>query len=111
MNKTTTIPLFLLLLLAVTHQQQILASGIRLAGKLLGLDESSGIAQLVSEAFGKTDTQSKKGDDGSVPGQQNNIFSGFLRILGFDAKKIGAIAVNAIIFVAQLVKKKTMIKM
>lgn len=78
----------------------MLASGIRLAGKLLGLDKASEIAELVSEAFGKTNTHSKKGDEG-----QQNIFSGFLRILGFDTKKIGAIAVNAIIFVAQLVRK------
>lgn len=69
-----------------------------MAGKLLGLDKATSVAELVSEAFGKTN---KKGDEGD--GQQN-IFSGFLRILGFDAKKIGAIAVNAIILVAQLVR-------
>lgn len=79
-----------------------LATGIRLAGKLLGFDEATGVAELISEAFGKTDTLSKKGDEGD---EQKNIFSGFLRILGFDAKKVGAIAVNAIIFVAQLVRK------
>lgn len=72
-------------------------SGFQAAGKLLGLDRSGGVAQMVSEAFGK---QHKKGD-GAEGGQ--NIFSGFLRIFGFDTKKIGAIAVNAIIFVAQLV--------
>lgn len=78
-----------------------LASGIRLAGKLLGIDKATEVAELVSNAFGNTKTESKKGDDGN---DQQNIFSGFLRILGFDAKKIGAIAVNAIIFVAQLVR-------
>lgn len=101
--------LFFLLLVNISQQQEApsgilgnLASGIRLAGKLLGIDKATEVAELVSEAFGNGKTQSKKGDDGD--GQQN-IFSGFLRILGFDAKKIGAIAVNAIIFVAQMVRK------
>lgn len=73
-----------------------LKSGFKLAGKLLGLDRASGVAELVSEAFGKS---TKKDDQGS-----KNIFSGFFRIFGLDTKKIGAIAVNAIIFVAQLVR-------
>lgn len=108
MLKTTTILLLLLLFINISRQEQTsatgmfgnIAKGIRLAGKLLGLDKSTGVAELVSETFGKTD---KKGDDGD--GGQQNIFSGFLRILGFDAKRVGAIAVNAIIFVAQLVRK------
>lgn len=74
-----------------------LQTSFEMAGKLLGLDKAKSVAQLVSDAFGKS---GKKGD-GSEGGQ--NIFSGFLRIFGFDSKKIGAIAINAIIFVAQLV--------
>ncbi|RZC38635.1 uncharacterized protein BDFB_008946 [Asbolus verrucosus] len=74
-----------------------LKSGFQLAGKLLGIDQATGVAQLVTEAFGKTQ---RKGDASEGTG---NIFSGFLRILGFDSKKIGAIAINAIIFVAQLI--------
>lgn len=73
-----------------------LKTGLHLAGKLLGFDESSGVAQLVSQAFGKSP---KRKDEFN----RDNIFSGFLRILGFDTKRIGAIAVNAVIFVAQLV--------
>lgn len=73
-----------------------LKSGFQHAVKLLGIDHANGVAQLVTEAFGKAH---KKGDGNET----GNIFSGFLRVLGFDAKKIGAIAVNAIIFVAQLV--------
>lgn len=70
-------------------------SSIQMAGKLLGLDHAKGVAELVSEAFGKTRIKHDNGKD--------NVFSGFWRVLGFDAKKISAIAVNAIIFVAQLV--------
>lgn len=73
-------------------------TGLRMAGKLLGLDTAKGVAELVSDAFGKNDH--RKGDNEEHGG---NIFSGFLRMLGFDAKKIGAIAVNSMVFVAQLV--------
>lgn len=75
-----------------------LKSGFQFAGKLLGIDQANGVAQLVSQAFGKA--QTRKGDEGAAT---NNLFSSFFRILGFDVKKIGAIAVNAIIFVAQIV--------
>lgn len=72
-------------------------SGLQLAGKFLNSDHAKGVAKLVSEAFEKT--RDKNNNDE----KQSNIFSGFLRVLGFDTKKIGAITVNAIIFVAQLV--------
>lgn len=75
-----------------------LTSGFKLAGKLLGLDRVAGVSQLVSETFSGNIQRDTKQDNGG-----NNIFSSFLRIFGFDVKKIGAIAVNAIIFVAQLV--------
>ncbi|XP_017775502.1 PREDICTED: uncharacterized protein LOC108561898 [Nicrophorus vespilloides] len=71
-------------------------SGLEKAGKMLGLDRASGVAQLVSNAFSKN---SRKGETN----QKDTIFSGFLRILGLDNKRIGAIAVNAIIFMAQLI--------
>ncbi|KAJ3630560.1 hypothetical protein MTP99_011752 [Tenebrio molitor] len=91
---------FLLLVCASSEEQTVfgkLKSGFQLAGKILGIDHATGVAQLVTEAFGKSHP---KGDGSEGP---SNIFSGFLRILGFDSKKIGAIAVNAIIFVAQLI--------
>lgn len=75
-----------------------LQTSFEIAGKMLGLDKAKSVAKLVSDAFGKS---GKKGDEGE--GGQN-IFSGFLRIFGFDSRKIGAIAINAIIFVAQLVR-------
>lgn len=72
-------------------------SSFHYAGKLLGLDEAYSVTKLVTEAFGKA---TKKTEDN----QRGTIFSGFFRILGLDTKKISAIAVNAIIFVAQLVR-------
>lgn len=71
-------------------------SGLEAAGKWFGLGKGSGLAKLVAESFGKNGGE--KHEDNS-----KGVFSAFFRILGFDAKKIGAIAVNAIIFIAQMV--------
>ncbi|KAL3267398.1 hypothetical protein HHI36_011527 [Cryptolaemus montrouzieri] len=76
-----------------------LKSGLQMAGKFLGIDKAKGVADLVSDAFGKSNN--RKGDEDAG----GNIFSGFLRMLGFDAKRIGAIAINSIVFVAHLISK------
>ncbi|XP_018571604.1 uncharacterized protein LOC108911215 [Anoplophora glabripennis] len=81
-----------------------LKSGLQLAGKFLNSDHAKGVANLVSEAFEKTHNKNNNDD------KQSNIFSGFLRVLGFDTKKIGAITVNAIIFVAQLISSAIQLK-
>lgn len=74
-----------------------LKTGLKLAGQFLGLDTASEVAKLVTESFAKP---SRKGDTAN---SGTNIFSGFFRILGLESSKIGAIAVNAIVFFAQLV--------
>ncbi|XP_044749118.1 uncharacterized protein LOC123309884 [Coccinella septempunctata] len=76
-------------------------SGLEMAGKFLGLDTAKGVAELVSNAFGKNDHRKEDNEEGAG----GNIFSGFLRMLGFDARRIGAIAVNSIVFIAQLIGK------
>ncbi|KAK5643669.1 hypothetical protein RI129_007514 [Pyrocoelia pectoralis] len=74
-------------------------AGFEIAGRFLGFDPANSLAQMVSDTFGgKHSKSSSEGLDGKF-----HIFSGFLRLLGLDAKKISAIAVNAIIFVAQLI--------
>jgi hypothetical protein len=75
---------------------------------------SNKIADLVTEAFkvhqnfnqnrqdavtiGENDNQSTLSSD-------NNLFTnGFLKLLGFDGRKIGAAAMNGIVFIAQMVR-------
>lgn len=60
----------------------------------LGLDKAKEVANLVTESFGKP---ARKGDGGV------NIFSHFLKLLGLEPKKLSAIALNAVLFLAQLV--------
>ncbi|XP_074037873.1 uncharacterized protein isoform X1 [Leptinotarsa decemlineata] len=72
-------------------------AGFKMAGSFFSSDHSNKVANLVSTALGKTHTKP------SPEVKTNNIFSGFLRLFGLSPKKIGAIAVNAIIVVAQLI--------
>ncbi|KAK4887020.1 hypothetical protein RN001_003291 [Aquatica leii] len=72
-------------------------AGFEIASKFLGFDPGNGLAQMVSDTFSGKHTKSPREDT------SNNVFAGFLRLIGLDTKKISAIAVNAIIFVAQLI--------
>lgn len=77
-------------------------SSLQLASKMLGLDRATGVAQLVSETFGGG-AKSKKGDNADE--QNQNLFSGFFRLLGLDSGKLGAIVINGFILLAQMVCK------
>lgn len=69
------------------------------------------VANLVAQSFSpvKTSTGKNKnrqdsvfiGEDAESP---NNFMGGMLKLLGFDGAKIGAVAVNGIIFIAQMVR-------
>lgn len=78
-------------------------NGFKMATKLLGLDRAQGVAQLVSETFGGGSHHNPKYKKGSNDQNSQNLFSGFFRLLGLDAGKLGAIAINGFIFIAQMV--------
>lgn len=76
---------------------------------------SNNIADLVSQTFAPVKSNGKRnnirqdaiviggeGEPSSVT--ENTFISGMLRLLGFDSSKIGAAAVNGIIFIAQMVR-------
>lgn len=68
-----------------------------MAGELFSSDHASKVANLVSNALGgKTNHEKTE--------EKSNIFSGFLRLFGFESRQISAITVNAIILIAQLVR-------
>ncbi|XP_072387341.1 uncharacterized protein [Diabrotica undecimpunctata] len=68
-----------------------------MAGDFFSMDHASKVANLVSNALGSKPSPPKHTEG------TNNIFSGFLRLFGFENKQISAIAVNAIILIAQLI--------
>lgn len=70
-----------------------------------GLPETSAeIANLVSKAFSYKSSITQK-QDPSMPLDTNNysLFGSFLRIMGLDERKVGALAMNSVVFVAQMV--------
>ncbi|XP_021928943.1 uncharacterized protein LOC110834270 isoform X2 [Zootermopsis nevadensis] len=72
-----------------------------MAGKFLGLNTAQGVANLVSSSLLKARPQWLR--EGSDTSFEHGLFSGFFRLLGLDSTKLGAIALNAIIFIAQLI--------
>ncbi|CAG9764152.1 unnamed protein product [Ceutorhynchus assimilis] len=73
-------------------------SGEKIDENVSNVDYSSEASKLVSEAY-YNDTANGKVEATSIT---NKIFTGLFKILGFDSEKIGAIAVNGLIFLAQL---------
>lgn len=73
---------------------------------------SDKIADLVSQSFAPARPNGKRNSNrqdsvmiGDVsPPQDNHIMGGMLKLLGFDGAKMGAVAVNGIIFIAQMVR-------
>jgi hypothetical protein len=83
--------------------------GLNMAGKFLGLNTAQGVAHLVSSSLLKAQPQwLREGSDIGL--QHGGLFSGFFRLLGLDSSKLGAIALNAIIFIAQLVSMRNMVQ-
>lgn len=74
---------------------------------------SNKVADLVSFAFTKNNEKTnEKRQDAVVVGDNSDVLftpdsslmSGLLKVLGFDGAKIGAFALNGIIFIAQMVR-------
>jgi hypothetical protein len=75
--------------------------GLAMAGKFLGLNTAEGVAHLVSTSLLSAPPQRPKQGPDARP--QHGLFSGFLSLLGLDSTKLGAIALNAVVFMAKLV--------
>lgn len=72
---------------------------------------SNKIADLVSQSFAPVKNNGNSNNnrqDAVVFGDEalpdNSLMTGMLKLLGFDGAKIGAVAVNGIIFIAQMVR-------
>lgn len=84
-------------------------SGIKFAGKFLGIDTAADVADLVSKAFSKNMMRNKIEDTPKSDikkEQPNNLLAGLFRLMGLEGSKLGALAINGIIFIAQMVYLK-----
>ncbi|XP_060531764.1 uncharacterized protein LOC132705286 isoform X2 [Cylas formicarius] len=68
----------------------------KLADKLLNTDQRYGLANLISAVYANIKSAPHESASGRF-----GILSAFFRILGLDGKKIGAIAVNVLILIAE----------
>ncbi|XP_011707005.1 PREDICTED: uncharacterized protein LOC105462172 [Wasmannia auropunctata] len=69
------------------------------------LETAKDIADLVSKSLGHKQKQ-KRGEDGNdekQPFGPSNFVSAFLRLIRFDSQKVAAIAVNSVVFLAQMI--------
>lgn len=69
------------------------------------LETAKDIADLVSKSLGR---KQKRGEDEGkdetkIPFGPSNLVSSFFRIFGLDSQKVAAIAINSVIFLAQMV--------
>ncbi|KAG4067898.1 hypothetical protein HA402_010584 [Bradysia odoriphaga] len=73
-----------------------------------GIDHASEIADMVANTFSNKSKQHKYQNRQDDPGDYNNhntlMISNILQLIGLDSAKIGALAVNGIIFIAQVVR-------
>lgn len=76
----------------------IVTSGLKLSEKLFRTDHAQEVASLVSNAFQDYSKSTKKSANPT-----SQVFTGFLKVLGLESEKITAIAINGLIFLAQLV--------
>ncbi|XP_077292903.1 uncharacterized protein LOC143915956 [Arctopsyche grandis] len=76
-------------------------NGLQMAGKLLGLDAASNVAQLITEAFKKNNENEKLKEDDDP--KTTGLITILLKMLSFDTTKISAVVINAIIFLAQMI--------
>lgn len=81
-------------------------TGFRYANDYLEIVKD--VANLVSQSLNpEKEESSKRGDhEGDEKNQDfgpTNVISAFFRLLGLDSQKIAAIAVNSVIFLAQMV--------
>ncbi|KMQ85985.1 hypothetical protein RF55_15180, partial [Lasius niger] len=70
------------------------------------LETAKDIADLVSKSLGHKQKQ-KRGDDENNDAKQpfgpSNLVSAFFQLIGLDSQKVAAIAVNSVIFLAQMI--------
>jgi len=67
------------------------------------LETAKDIANLVSKSLGRKEKRGENENDEKQPFGPSNFVSAFFRLIGFDSQKIAAIAVNSVVFLAQMV--------
>lgn len=86
---------------------------IKYAGQMFGINTAADVAALVAKAFATPRDRSKNEDLSISPSENETtndvnpvaMIGSFMKLFGFDSRKLGALAMNAIIMIAQMVGK------
>lgn len=95
-----------------------LMDNIKYAGQMFGINTAADVAALVAKAFATPNDRSKQNEDLNVSPSENSnsvpsssetnpiaMVASFMKLFGFDSRKLGALALNAIIMIAQMVSE------
>jgi hypothetical protein len=79
--------------------------------ELVEVDMADRVASLVSNSLGQDNGQKQKQQKHQQQQQQQQsqgpgLFGGFMRLLGLDSTRLGAIAVNAFIYISEMARPK-----
>lgn len=97
-----------------------LMDNIKYAGQMFGINTAADVAALVAKAFATPSDRSKQNEDLNISPSENlnaipsssqsetnpiAMVASFMKLFGFDSRKLGALALNAIIMIAQMVRR------
>ncbi|KAL5275937.1 hypothetical protein ACFFRR_001641 [Megaselia abdita] len=93
-----------------------LMDNIKYAGQMFGINTAADVATLVAKAFATPTDRSKQNEDLNLSPSENlnaipttteanpiAMIASFMKLFGFDSRKLGALALNAIIMIAQMI--------
>ncbi|XP_055619413.1 uncharacterized protein LOC129764403 [Toxorhynchites rutilus septentrionalis] len=82
---------------------QDLRQGVRMAGKFLGIDTISDVADLVAKGFSRQGDFLKPEVNGTSQQPAESLMLMLWKLIGLDGSKLGAMVMNVLIFVAHVI--------
>lgn len=82
---------------------QGIKKGVHMAGSLLGIETISDVADLVAKGFSRQDIFQKPETNSPLQKQTASMMMMLWKLVGLNGSKLGALVMNALIFVAHVV--------
>lgn len=83
---------------------QDVKNGVRMAGSLFGIETISDVADLVARGFSKQGVFLKPEKNTPLQKQTASMMVQIWKLIGLDGSKLGALVMNALVFVAHVVR-------
>lgn len=89
---------------------QDIKNGVRMAGSLLGIETVSDVADLVAKGFSRQGMFLKPEANTPLQKDTATMMVTIWKLIGLDGSKLGALVMNALIFVAHVVSSSESLK-